>query len=80
MENTVNTVEQFVAVKKMAGVDDRGLVQLELTDGTVIGVGFGYMNMIICHYPDGIYEANPVWKTGTNILTGFMLTRKAVNK
>ena len=79
MENTVNNVEQFVAVKKTAGVDDRGLVQLELTDGTVIGVG-SYMNMIICHYPDGVYEASPVWKTGTNILTGFMLTRKAVNK
>ena len=38
MENTVNNVEQFVAVKKMAGVDDRGLVQLELTDGTVIPI------------------------------------------
>ena len=40
MEKTVNNVEQFVKIKRIANVDEDGVINLEMVDGSTFGVAF----------------------------------------
>lgn len=71
MEKRVETVKEFVAVKRITGVDDDGRVQIELVDGTMIAMTY------IKEYPVFIYPAYTYGHAVFNgaVLKGFEIER-----
>ena len=72
MEKTVNNVE-VISIKKITGVDDTGTIQIELVDGTEVGLRFHPdVPGAAIVAPSKKYVA-PVFENG--ILKGFGLRR-----
>lgn len=75
MEKNVECVKEFVAIKKITGIDAAGLVTVELVDGTEIGVALGpdrYMSLVV---PDDVRAATAVYENGSGALKGFEIVR-----
>ncbi|MBQ8238785.1 MAG: hypothetical protein IJZ39_11640 [Oscillospiraceae bacterium] len=75
MEKNVKCVEEFVAVRKIAGINADGLVTVELVDGTEIGVALGpgrYMSLVV---PDDVRAAKAVYENDSGALKGFEIVR-----
>ena len=72
MEKTVNNVE-VIGVKKITGIDETGTIQIELIDGSEVGLRFHPdVSGAAIVAPSKKYVA-PVFEDG--ILKGFVLRR-----
>lgn len=78
MEKTVNNVEQFVKIKRIANVDENGVINLEMVDGSTFGVCFDPESEIVHTFPpQGVKIVRPLFEHGTGPVEGFTI-RKAV--
>lgn len=79
MENTVNTVERIVKIRKIAGVLEDGTIALEMTDDSVFALAFLPDDDRNVHIklPDDIVDARPTFEEDSGVFNGFAI-RKVV--
>lgn len=74
MEKTVNNVEQFVKIKKIANVDEDGVINLEMTDGSIFGVAFAPdCESVHIFPPKGVVIKRPVFDYDSGAVRGFAI-------
>ena len=80
MEKTVNNVEQTVKIKRIANVDEGGVINLEMTDGSTFGVCFDHESEIVHTFPPkGVQIVRPLFEHDAGPVVGFAI-RKAVEQ
>lgn len=77
MEKTVNNVEQFVKIRKITGVGEDGVINLEMTDGSIYGAAFVPDSGVQIFPPKGVKITRSVFDYDSGAVRGFAI-RKAV--
>lgn len=79
MENTVNTVERIVRIKKITGVDDDGVIGVEMTDGSVYGLAFAGDKQgglgVQAFPPKGVKIQRPIFDHASGAFRGFAIKK-----
>lgn len=74
MEKTVNNVEEFVKIKRIANVDEDGVINLEMADGRTFGVFFAPdCESVHVFPPKGVVVKRTVFDFDSGVVRGFTI-------
>lgn len=73
MDKAVKIVKKFVPVKGITGVDEEGMILIELKDGSVVEADITDEDMKLFHFPADVISGRVV--ADGHVLVGFELSR-----